>query len=44
MNTAQKREALKGAYKNASWRTKVQNMSDAQVIAVYMRLKQQAKV
>lgn len=44
MNTEQKREALKGAYRNAAWRAKVNRMSDAQVIAVYLRLKQQAKV
>lgn len=39
-----KREALKGAYSGAGWASKVQKMDDAQVIAVYLRLKAQGKV
>lgn len=39
-----KREALKGAYRNAAWRAKVNRMSDAQVVAVYLRLNAQNKV
>lgn len=35
------RAFLMDAYPNAKWRTRVRRMSDSQVIAVYMRLKQQ---
>jgi hypothetical protein len=38
------REQLKGVYKNETWAKKVDNMSDDQVIAVYMRLKAQGKL
>lgn len=40
-NIERKREALKGAYRSAAWRAKVNRMSDAQVIAVYLRLQSQ---
>lgn len=39
-----KREAVKQAYQSPSWRAKVDKMRDAQVIAVYLRLKQSNKV
>lgn len=44
MKIQQKREALKGAYPGKKWAEKVDNMSDSQVTAMYMRLKSQAKV
>lgn len=44
MSTNQKREALKGAYKSKSWAKKVNDMSDDQVIAVYLRLQSQKKI
>jgi hypothetical protein len=39
-----KREALKGAYKSKSWKTKVDQMSEDQVVAIYLRLKTQGKI
>ncbi len=44
MNISQKREALKGAYSGEKWIEKVNNMSDEQVQAIYLRLKGQGKV
>lgn len=44
MNIVQKREALKGAYPAKKWADRVDNMSDAQVTATYLRLKSQNKV
>lgn len=41
---SKEREAVKAAYPSQKWITKVSKMSDAQVIAVYMRLKAQGKV
>lgn len=41
---SRKREALIAAYPGKSWRKKVTKMSDSQVVAVYLRLKQQGKV
>jgi hypothetical protein len=38
------REALKGAYSGEKWIDKVNRMSDAQVVAVYMRLRAQGKI
>lgn len=44
-DVSQKREALKAAYSTSRrWATKVNKMSDSQVIAVYLRLKSQGKV
>ncbi len=40
----QQRQALLGAYSGPKWQKKVKKMSDAQVIAIYRRLKQQHKV
>lgn len=39
-----KREALIAAYPGPKWRRKVIAMTESQVIAVYMRLKNQGKV
>lgn len=38
------REQLKGVYKNSTWAKKVDNMTDAQVIAIYKRLQAQGKL
>lgn len=38
------REALKTVYPNPSWALKVKKMSDAQAVAVYLRLKMQNKL
>lgn len=43
--TIKEREELKKAYpKSDSWQEKVKKMSDAQVIAIYNRLKAQGKL
>ncbi len=39
-----KRDAVKGAYKGEKWKLKVDNMTDDQVTAIYIRLKGQGKV
>lgn len=39
-----KREELKKAYPSPKWIEKVKKMTDAQVTAVYLRLKQQNKI
>lgn len=44
MNDYQKREALKSAYDGPGWASKVDKMSDGQVVAVYLRLKNQNKL
>ena len=41
---SKEREAVKAAYPSRKWATRVKNMSDAQVLAVYLRLKSQGKV
>lgn len=41
---SKEREALKAAYPGRQWQQKVIRMSDAQVTAVYLRLKQQNKI
>ena len=42
---ARKREALKAAYPTSKrWATKVNNMTETQVTAIYLRLKSQGKV
>lgn len=40
----QKREQVKSAYKSQSWFNKVDGMSDEQVVAIYLRLKNQGKI
>jgi hypothetical protein len=44
MKVEKKREALKGAYPGKKWADKVDDMSDDQVIALYLRFKGQGKV
>ena len=44
MNTNQKRQELLKAYDSPKWHDKVKKMSDAQVVAIYLRLKQQNKL
>lgn len=44
MKVEKKREALKSAYPGKKWADKVDDMSDDQVIATYLRLKSQGKV
>ena len=39
-----KREALYKAYSGAAWREKVKAMPEDQVVAVYLRLKNQNKI
>jgi hypothetical protein len=39
-----KREALYKAYPGAAWREKVKAMSEDQVVAVYLRLRNQNKI
>lgn len=41
---SKEREQLKSVYPNATWRAKVKDMSDEQVIAVLRRLQQQGKI
>jgi len=43
-DTEHKREILKGVYPSPKWTAKVNKMSEGQVIAVYLRLKEQGKV
>lgn len=38
------REELKRAYPNKKWAEKVDKMPEDQVVAVYMRLRQQGKI
>lgn len=44
MDTAKERELLKEVYASKSWAEKVDKMSDAQVAAVYLRLKAQGAI
>lgn len=44
MPKTMEREALKTLYPNAKWALKVKKMSDAQAVAIYMRLKTQNKL
>lgn len=44
MTIEMQREALKGVYHSRKWWLKVRKMTDAQVAAIFARLKQQAKV
>lgn len=39
-----KRNMVMHAYPGRAWQTKVKNMTDSQIIAVYLRLKSQNKV
>lgn len=42
--TKKEREALKGAYSGDKWQAKVELMTDSQVHAIFLRLRQQGKV
>jgi hypothetical protein len=44
MNTAQKRDAIKSAYKSSKWHQKVNAMSESQIVAVYLSLQKQGKI
>lgn len=44
MNSEQKRDALKRVYPGIEWQQKVAAMTNAQVSAIYLRLKAQKKV
>lgn len=44
MATTQEREAVKKIGKSDKWKTKVDKMSDAQVMAIYLRLKAERKL
>jgi hypothetical protein len=44
MTVAQRRVALKKAYPGTKWADRVDQMSDEQVVAVYIRLQQQKKL
>jgi hypothetical protein len=44
LNTNQKREALKKAFPGAKWAEKVRQMTEAQVVAIYLNLKRQNKL
>lgn len=44
MTTEQKREAIRAAYPGRKWAQKVNAMTEDQVVAVYLRLKQQNKI
>lgn len=39
-----KRAIIAGVYPGENWKTKVNNMSSAQIIAVYIRLRDQGKL
>lgn len=39
-----KRELVKQAYPTETWKEKVKNMSDSQIIAVFLRLRRQGKI
>ena len=41
---SKKREAVMGAYPNATWKNKVKLMSDQQIVAVYLRLKNAGRI
>lgn len=41
---SKERQAVAAAYNGPKWANKVRDMSDSQIIAVYMRLKLQGKV
>lgn len=41
---SREREAVKGAYSGDRWKSRVRNMSDNQITAIYLRLKRQNKI
>lgn len=44
MTQIKEREALKAVYPNPRWAIKVEQMTDTEVVAVYLRLKSQNKL
>lgn len=44
MGNNDKREALKRVYKSKAWADRVNKMTDDQVVAIYLRLKNQNKI
>ncbi len=44
MESSKERSLVRDAYSGKSWKTKVDKMSDDQVIAIYFRLKGQGKI
>ncbi len=44
MGYPKEREAVKGAYRSLRWKKRIDNMSDNQVLAIYMRLRTQGKI
>ena len=44
MTIVQQQEAIKGAYPGPRWTQRVKGMSEAQITAVYLRLKRQGKI
>lgn len=44
MNTVDERTAVKNAYPWGPWKKRVDKMTDAQIHAIYLRLKQQNKL
>ena len=43
MTTYEQRLAISKVYSSSSWKKKVENMSDSQVIAVYLRFEKEGK-
>lgn len=43
-NEEDERELLKGAFPNEKWAKKVDRLSDAEVVAIILRLRQQGKL
>ena len=44
MDIFYKREAVKKLYSSDSWQDKVKNMSDSQVVAIYLRFQREGKL
>lgn len=44
LETQRRREQLKQAYQTIGWQKKVDQMSEAQVTAIYLRFKAQGKI
>lgn len=44
MKVDEKREALKAVYSSDKWKRKVAGMTEPQVTAIYLRLKDQGKI
>lgn len=44
LTETKEREAVRNAYSSARWVRQVNQMSDAQVVAIYLRLKAQGRI